>query len=228
MLSSLSKPVLFVISLSFSSPIWAHSINKPLNRSFYDIGISQNQFAIKVHHASGEKSPEPKGLIESKNYTSAYLAVNSPYNYFDITGKDVGYYYKFSYNSFALKEQPIFNDSRTSKEEVNGYFVLGNAVIFLNFGAPYVQEQGLSSKLGVGLGLGYIRATGNMLINNRGIIEDQTLDFSKLGLSYEVFVEARKGYWFSRLTYSGPEVEDNDYIYTFVKSAIELGYSFNF
>jgi len=50
----------------------------------------------------------------------------------------------------------------------------------------------------------------------------------EFGLSYEFFIEARKDFWVARLTYSGPEVQSNGFIYTFVGTNIEVGYSIKY
>lgn len=221
----LVAPCLQLISIQASH---AGCFENQNNQAFFELGVAQTQSAIKVHHASGEPSPEPIGLIESNYYYNVHLAAGSPYQYFELIDGKAGYYCRAGIGNFELRDQPNFNDSREQGDKVRGYYVFAHPVIFLHFGDRSIKPGNMSAKVGVGLGIGYLKAKGDMLIDNHGSIENSHVNLNGLGLTYETFVEGRVGNWFSRLVYFGPEVEDKDFTYTFVGSSLQVGYTVTF
>jgi len=160
-----------LFGLSFAMSVNASCFDSRSDQPFYEFGVAQSAAGIKVHHSGGKQQYKPIGLIESNDDFLLHISLGSPYQYFQVTGYDVGFYCRSGFSDYKLTRQSGINDPRGKGDVVKGYYLFAHPVIFLNFGDRYIQKGSVSSKIGVGVGLGYLQAKGNMLVDNRGVIE---------------------------------------------------------
>ncbi len=82
--------------------------------------------------------------------------------------------------------------------------------------------------LGLGAGIGYLRAYGDMIFTEDGSNALQRVDIGRIGVSVSAFFQVEYGRWQSRIQFSGPVLNRDGGSYTMTVNTFDLGHRFTF
>lgn len=138
-----------------------------------------------------------------------------------------GYSALLGYTRFSMDEQKIGNDQIDLGTSADGELIFLAPSIFYTFGAQHYEGSYL--KLGLALGLGYLRTDGDILLTNRSGSPRHSFDIKSKPLSASAgfFMEAGYRDWFLRFQAAGPIVEEDDREISGTSIGLSLGYTFH-
>lgn len=196
------------------------------NDYIFSFGISYLTVELEV---ADEHSLIAKGILAEEAPNSYFLSLTTPYRY---VGEDWGYYFEYNYSTFNLKHQRLtdfgdeFADLGTS---ATGYYAYFAPTVFYNFGDRYIKNgDGSNFKFGAGLGLGYLKAKGTILLNLVTPVTLHSFDIADFGYSVVVFLDYRYGNWMLKYSLNGPSINKNGYNYGVYEETIDVGYTIAF
>jgi hypothetical protein len=101
-------------------------------------------------------------------------------------------------------------------------------VLFYNWGDRHIgKDGGQSFKFGIGLGIGYLAASGNVkLTETTQAIHN--FDVGGLGTAINVLMEYRYNHWYTRAVGGGPYIQKGAYEYSIFDFSMDFGYIFTF
>lgn len=186
------------------------------------LGVSLKYVSFDVYR-SGETTPE--GTLSEEENITYFLLAGSPYQYF---GRgNLGYYLEMGISPFSFNQQEVGLNNQDLGTSVDGRYFYLTPVFFLNFGDKYFVKN-YSAKLGFGIGVGYLRASGDIIFTENGQNTRFTYNINEWGIAYSLMLDARYKQWIFRLTFGGPEVTEGDYEYNVFEGSFDVGYTFYF
>ena len=193
----------------------------------FTVGVSAyaGEFSVGPFSAfSDNTSPAFGTLTEDFSYTP-YVSLGSPYKFLGETNFAVLMEYDFT--SFSLNKQDVDGKDIDLGTSVSGYsaFVTPNITMSLMGRQPYGKYK-QSLIIGSGLGLGYLRATGD-IIYTETTLERKDINISSLAYALSVFGDYRIGNFVSRITLSMTGVPRGDIEYRYTGYALSIGYIFD-
>lgn len=109
----------------------------------------------------------------------------------------------------------------TSASGMMAYFT---PTLFYTLGDKYYKDDDYRAfKIGIGLGIGYLSATGNIKLTE-GDQSILPLDISGFGMSSSFFLEYHRDRWIYRMRATGPSFTDDTYRYSVYDIYIGVGY----
>lgn len=174
---------------------------------------------------------EVLGSLYEEKYRFA-LYINHPYNYF--ADSNAGYYFNYSYRSIDIDKQDITPNGGSFTvadlgTAVSGYNIYAYASLFYNFGDKRIVSHNNSFfKAGVGIGAGYLKADGDIILTEVPGQPRLNFDIADIGMVYQLFAEYRHGPWIFRAEAVGTEVKHDGKYFVHAMVPIQLGYSFAF
>ena len=100
--------------------------------------------------------------------------------------------------------------------------------LFYTWGDKRYQENDYHAfRTGLGLGLGYLSATGSLVLTETPAQNTLSVDTSGFGISSTLFIEYRQNRWIYRLRSMGPSFSRGDYNYTVYDIYFGVGYLVN-
>ena len=111
---------------------------------------------------------------------------------------------------------------------VSGNFFHATPMFFYNWGDRYIDEQGgRSFKVGMGLGLGYLSASGDVIFTET-TQETHNFNIRGPGASVVVMMDYRHDNWYWRAIGGGPILQRGLYEYSLFDFSMDMGYIHTF
>jgi hypothetical protein len=186
------------------------------------VGISSKYVSFDVYRA-GESTPE--GTLTEGEYLTFFLLLGSPYRYF---GKSsFGYYFEMGYSAYNFDRQEIGDNLEDLRTSVNGSYFYLTPVLFYDFGNRRSQRD-FTIKLGIGYGLGYLKASGDIIFTRDNQNTSYSYNINEWGEAFSMMLDSRYKQWIFRIIASGPEITKGDFEYNIFDISIDVGYAFHF
>ena len=186
-----------------------------------NVGLSLKTLDLDVYD---EGSLNYNGSMTEGMYTTYYLSLNSPYKFFS-EDSQLGYYFEYGYSSFKMGLQNTNISEEDLGTQVEGEYVYVAPVVFYNFGDSIKSKKKDALLLGLGIGVGYLQAKGDVIFTET---DNQLfdVDVSGVDIAIVIIMEYQHNEWFLRIQSSGPDVTKGGYDYTISDFSMIFGYSF--
>jgi hypothetical protein len=188
--------ILLLTIITLPKISWGDSIAGDLLSAYrITAGISVNSIDFDV---SSEGSTSPKGTLSEDFSYSPVLILGSPYKYFGES--NWGGLMEYSFSTFQLNQQLVNDELVDLGTSVKGYYAFVTPTLFYSFfgqGSPDKHDQTLIT--GLGAGLGYIKATGDIIFTET-TQELHTIDVNGAALAVSLFVDYRIGNFVTRIS----------------------------
>jgi len=195
-----------------------------------------DNYAVLMNFGWGQKTVElgvyqeqqttPEGMLTSGDSFSLFFHADTPYRYF---GKsNFGYYYEMGYSPIDINQQR--DDEMGIRDlgtQVKGEYFYLTPVLFYNWGSRSVIRN-FSTKFGIGLGVGYLKADGDIVFTRNNQNTYHTIKLNDWGDSVSVLLDIRYNNWLFRTIANGPIVTRDKLDYDVFDFSSEIGYSFYF
>jgi len=187
----------------------------------FRIGIASKALDLEV---SDVNETNYSGSMSEGEYTTVAFALNSPYDFFK--DSKFGYYIEYGFSSFEMDVQ-VTNGGAFEEDlgtSVDGLFFYLAPVLFYNFGDNVNKKQKNSFIIGIGAGLGYLNASGDIIFTET-TSELFDVDVDKFDLSAVILLEYQHNNWYVRYQDSGPEIRHNGFDYIIYDNSLTIGYT---
>lgn len=149
-----------------------------------------------------------------------YLSANSNW----------GWYVEFGWKNYYLNYQSDPNNSDLDPVNLgttaSGNFFHFTPVLFYNWGDRHIgKDGGQSYKFGIGIGIGYLNAKGDIIFTETGGAT-HIFNISGPGTSISVMFERRIDNFYIRVVGSGPSLIRNGNEYEIFDFSADIGYIF--
>ncbi|MBD3610013.1 MAG: hypothetical protein HUJ30_05635 [Gammaproteobacteria bacterium] len=221
-------PALYCIWLLIcSSPAFSQTQYLHQDTSKFIIGITSQSIDLEVNDA--ENPFITYGQLTSGSSTELLISYQTPSRYFD--NSRWGYFVEFAYKHYLLSMQDSpYNpdieptDLSTSAE---GRFYHLTPVLFYSWGDRFIVNKGSLSRFGIGLGMGYLQADGDIIFTET---DGQTHGFSLdgFGNSIIVFFDYQRDNLYVRVNGGGPSLQRGIYDYEIFDFSFDIGYIIRF
>lgn len=224
---------LFCFALFFSVTSFAQdsqAIIDDTNNYSLDILFTNSEDFFDAYENSDDL--DPIGSFFGNEQNTLTLSLNSPYEYYGTSSS--GYYIAYNIKTFDFNKQDttISGSDITEADlgtSVSGYNIYAYASMFFNFGDKFIITDNDSAlKLGLGAGLGFLKADGTMILTERPGSPLINIDINDFGLSFGFFVDYRYGPWILRVETIGTEVKQDGIQFVYTTIPIQIGYSYKF
>ncbi len=219
-------PSCWICLLLLASPAWGdgiEAVHASFSRAYVDIGIAGKQMVLDVSDSATQTT---QGELQTEMDIVPFLSLGTAYSYFDAS--NWGYNFTFSISPFSIDKQ-LVNENDSDPLDLGtsakGYFFYASPVFFYHFGDK--DMRGHSLKLGIGAGIGYLKAKGD-IVYTRSDGQRHKFDISGGAFSVAVLMEYRYRNWLLRATGAGPVLSQDGYDYQFMDITVQMGYSFFF
>lgn len=224
--------ILLPLSLSANESLNDLEENKNSENGYsFDVFLTVSQDIFDaIDDSSGNL--DTLGSFSGDLNASFAISLNAPYHFF--RHSNAGYYFNYNFNRFDLNEQDTSINSSSLDQDnlgtsVEGYNLYANASVFYNFGKKIIlSKKDKSTKVGVGLGLGYLKADGNIILTELPNNPKQDINISGFGPVISFFIDHRRGPWIFRTEASATEVNDSEVDFSYSDISLQIGYTVNF
>lgn len=218
-----------ILLLIWTGPCYADDADinsipsSPKKLFFIDYGISATQQSLDVYSVD---SINPLGTLTSNMYI--YPRFNIGINDIYFKNSNFGYYFVFRALPFRMKKQELNNLKEVNLgTSASGYFLNITPVFFYHYGArTYKNVSDRSFKIGAGIGIGYLRAKGDIILTNTTPQQYHKFNIKSDGTSLGggVMMEYRWGEWLLRAYGGGPSVTEGPYEYDLFDFSMYFGH----
>lgn len=220
------KPLMLLPLLLFMHPALAVDWHEALSGSRLVIGITSKETQLEVRDPNNAFNDY--GTLTSSMYETPLLSFYTPDIYFG--NSNWGSYVEFGWRSFRLHQQTspsLGSDPVDLGTSASGSFLHATPVLFYNWGDRSISKAGGQSfKFGIGLGVGYLGASGNVKFTET-TQEIHSFDVGGLGTAINVLMEYRYKQWYARAVGGGPYIQKGSYEYNIFDFSMDFGYIFS-
>lgn len=171
------------------------------------------------------------GTLTNQAQITPSLLFATPFYYFtDPQRSAFGWYLESGYSSFKADRQVVGADLKEVDmgTSVEGEYLYITPVVFYNWGDPYVTaEHGVAFKFGIGVGLGYLQARGNIVLTE-STNQVEPVNVDKYGGAVSVILDLHIQNIVMRIVTGGPSPSSGNRVYTLQEQYFALGYNFSF
>ncbi len=189
--------------------LFGWSVNVAAADSIWDaiVGLSIKEVTLDVYD---EGDSDALGTLADGFKLYPEFGLESGINYFADTSS-WGYKYALNLSGFDLSRQEVDLDEEDLGTSADGYFFYAMPVLLYDFH----KNRGDSSLLaGVGVGIGYLNAEGDIILTEASPRTRQEFSFSEATWSAGVFFQYIIDGWSFSTSAAGPEVRDGDFDYS--------------
>lgn len=186
----------------------------------YSIGVSVKQLSLDVY-ASG--ASDPLGVLTEDYSFMPELGVDSDITY--LQNGAWGYKYAISFGGFEMTSQEVNLDDVNLGTSASGYYLYAMPVAVYDFNKGRANNALI---LGLGVGVGYLDASGDIIFTEVLPQVKHDFDFSEFSFSYGLFFEHEIDSWSYSVSLYGPEVSRGGYEYNLFDFALTLRKKFRF
>lgn len=185
------------------------------------VGTSTKQVTFTVQD---KKTLRKQGALTEEMQTSPSIHFETPYYYFNNDpASKTGWYIELGYSSFAVSKQEIGDENSDVLVDmgtsVTGRYLYLTPVAFYNFGDLNIKQGcglslsttdacGQSFKFGIGIGIGYLQAKGDIILTETPGQERVSIDTNEIGSTIVVLMEYRLNNWMLRARGNFPTAVD--------------------
>lgn len=189
-------------------------------------GISVNSTDFDVYDKGSTSS---NGTLSEDFSLFPFITVGSPYRYFG--DSNWGGLMEYSFSGFKLNRQTIGDDPDNLVDlgtSVSGYYAFVTPTLFYSFfGKEAHNERNHALISGIGVGLGYLNASGDIIFTE-STQERVNIDVSSTALAVSLFVDYRIGNLMTRLSGGLVTVPQGEFDYDAFGFTWDVGYVFGF
>ena len=186
----------------------------------YTIGISIKQLSLDVYE---KNNTDPEGILTEDFAFVPELGLESGITYF--SNSNWGYKYAINFGAFEMNTQEVGQEDIDLNTSANGYFIYAMPVGVYDF-LKNKKDQHLL--LGFGIGLGYLKASGDIVLTESAPQIKHIFDLSELTYSYGIYLDYSVNSWSYNISLYGPEVVDEDYEYNLFDFSMTIRKKFSF
>lgn len=188
--------ILFLTIITIPEISWGDSIVEDFLSSYrLTAGVSINAIDFDVEN---EDNSNPNGTLSEEVSYSPYIILASPYKYFGES--TFGGVMEYSFSTFQLSKQLINDELIDLGTSVKGFYAFVTPTVFYSFlGQNTSDKYDQSLIAGMGLGLGYLKATGDIIFTET-TQERHEIDVNGLALAVSAFVDYRIGNFTTRMS----------------------------
>ena len=209
-----------IISLGLITNVNADALDEVAGYTI-NVGIKSKQLDFDV---SEEGSLKTSGSLTEGSFVTQHLSINSPYHFFS-ENQRWGYYFEYGFGNFEMNVQNSGDLEVDLGTSAKGSYLYFSPVAFYNFGDSIKLKKKDSFMFGIGAGIGYLQADGNIVLTET---TNQLVNFDVNGVDLSVFVvmEYLHDEWFFRAQGGGPSLTDAGFDYEIFDFSLVVGYSF--
>lgn len=184
------------------------------------LGVSSKSLDFDVYEKG---KGDPAGTLTESRYNALFLSFGSPYRFF--ADSNLGYYWEYGFSSFRMTRQVVgSNEAEVDLgTSVHGRYVYGTPVLFYRFGD---DRHGLI--LGAGVGLGYLKARGSIVLTEVSGQPRHDVDVSGVDWAYGILIDYRYRGFIVRARGFGPSLTRGGFEYDIFDYSLDVGYEFTF
>jgi len=186
----------------------------------FTLGLSIKQLSLDVYEIN---KTDPEGILTQDFTIAPELGLESGITYF--TNSYWGYKYAINFGAFEMNTQEVALQDIDLNTSADGYFLYAMPVLVYDF-LKNKNDQHLL--LGVGFGIGYLNASGNIVLTESSPQITHNFDFSELTVSYGVYFDYSVNSWSYNISLYGPEVIDQNYEYNLFNFSMTIRKKFSF
>ena len=210
--------IIRLIGLTFMFwPINAFASGNAWNYSF---GISVKQLALDVYE-KGQTDPE--GILTDDFRVFPELGFESNITYF--SNSSWGYKFAINLGWFEMTTQEVALEDVNLGTSADGYYLYAMPVGVYNI---FKEKENSSLLVGVGLGVGYLNASGDIIFTESSPQTRHEFNISELTYAYGLFLEYVRDSWSYSISLYGPEVSKGDYEYNLFDFGVTVRKKFSF
>ncbi len=225
--------ILIMPSVSFSDEPETENQNHWYSGIILDIGVTASQVDLEVDKYE-DGSKVSGGTLSTDISYAPFITAGSKYRYLGST--KFGYNIQITFSGFRVDKQDLGGDDLEDVgTSAKGYFVYALPVLFYNFGdKTFKAGKGKSLKFGIGVGLGYLEAKGDIILED---LDDGTQEKHKFDVSTDpvdlaafVMMDIRYNKWLLQIRGGGPWIMNFDqdgYEFGLFDFSMSLAYSFH-
>lgn len=210
---------LFALILIISIP-WSVRAEESDNKWNYSIGLSLSQLSLDVYE---EGKTDPEGILTEDYTVTPVLGLESDITY--ASNSNWGYKLAINMGRFKMTTQEVGTSDINLNTSANGYFLYAMPVGVYDF---LKGTNNGSLLLGMGIGLGYLNASGDIIFTEASPQIKHDFDFSELTFSFGLFFEYEISSWSCSINLYGPEVSKGGYEYNLFDFGITVRKKFYF
>jgi len=215
----------FIVVVMPSGACWADASILDLLSSYrLTAGISLNSVDFDVYD---KDSSSPNGTLSEEFSFSPFVTLGSPYRYFG--DSNWGGLMEYSFSRFQLNQQMIGDDRDNLVDlgtSVKGNYAFVTPTVFYSFfGQEAHNEKNHALIAGLGVGLGYLKADGDIIFTE-STQERVDIDISDASLAVSLFVDYRIGNIMTRVSGGLVTVPQGEFDYDAFGFKWEFGYVF--
>lgn len=201
-----------------------------LNKYSIDILFSHSGDFFDAYESSDDINPI--GSFYGNEQNSLAFTFSFPYHYFH--NSNAGYYVNYNIKHFDFNKQDTSITSTGINEvnlgtSVSGYNVYAFTSFFYNFGDRFiVTDDNKSLKLGIGIGLGYLKADGDIILTEQSGSPLVDINISDVGLAFGLYIDYRYGPWVFRLEGFSTEARQDSIHFEYMTIPLQIGYSYRY
>ena len=184
---------------------------------------------VTLHSIDFSVSTKDSGTLGtlSEDFSYApFIFLGSPYRYFG--DSNWGGYMEYGFSGFRLNQQLVNDELVDLGTSVTGWHVFVTPNFFYNFGDKHAYvNQGYSLKIGVGVGAGYVNASGDVILTET-TQQRHEFDVSGLGLGISIVADLRWRDLMLRASSGGAETVKSGLGYETFDFSFDIGYVYEF
>lgn len=224
-MNNIFRLIIFVFVFSSTNALASDTSENNWN---YSIGLAAKQLSLEV---SEKDRSHTAGILTEDFLIVPELGVESIVNYFSDTSW--GYKYAFNFSFFEMKTQEVEVETAEGKElkDVNlgtsakGYYLYAMPVGVYDF---LKNTPDSSLLVGIGVGLGYLNARGDIILTEATPQTRHSFAFSELSFSVGLLLEFKANSWSFNINAYAPAVSDAGYDYQLNEVNISIRKMFSF
>lgn len=186
----------------------------------YSIGISVKQLSLDVYK-NGQTDPE--GILTDDFRFFPEFGLESNITYF--SNSSWGYKVVVNLGWFEMTTQEVALADVNLGTSADGYFLYAMPVGFYDF---FKNKENSSLLVGIGLGVGYLNASGDIIFTEATPQTRHEINISELTYAYGLFLEYDRDSWSYSISLYGPEVSKGGYEYNLFDFGVTVRKKFSF
>ena len=168
-------------------------------------------------------STDTNGTLTEDFSYAPFIILGSPYKF--LKDSRWGLLMEYNFSGFRLSKQFVTGENVNLGTSVNGYYAFVTPTLFYLFDNAVLADRRRSLIAGMGIGIGYLKATGNIkLTETTNQLFD--IDVSGVATAISLFVDYRIGDFMTRLSGDLTTLSEGDFDYD--SFAFNLGVSYVF
>lgn len=213
-----------VLAVALISPVEAQETNSSYGIT---LGLSIKQVDFDFYRHVDDL--EPTGIMTNGMYFTYMLRLGTPYKTFGKGKIGLGYYFASGISNFSMNKQEVNLVEKNLHTQVDGFYAYFTPTGFVWFGAaPNQREKRFGLLIGTGLGLGYLRSHGNMILTEDHSQENLNVNIDDTGMAVTILMELYWGPWVASIYGGGPYAGQGDSEFSVFEFSTDFGYRFEF